>query len=371
MGALLSDDNISVDEASSADSSDRDGARPTASVRIHTIDAMRGLAALAVAWYHLTYGDPSFLPDGLLKSSGRYGGVGGVQTFFVISGFIIPFALYQAKYTHRSFFRFLGKRMLRLDPPYIASIAFVLFLGAIAREFPQFLWHLHGFKIRELAAHLGYLNGFFAYRWLNNVYWTLAIELQYYLLIALAFPLSQRLPKRTAWLFPFMLVLASWLPRPRLGGAPLRDDLILPYLGVFAIGFLAFQHRIGAISWRTYLPLLVGAGIAVFLRENASIAVAAVAAATVISLVAVRHPLLSWLGECSYSLYLVHEPVRWVAYAAARMDPSISGSGREIVACVALVVSFALARLMYVVVERPSQRLSSRLRYAPSYTASA
>src|SRR5262249_53278268 len=156
--------------------------------------------------------------------------------------------LHRAKYTHRSFFRFLGKRMLRLDPPYLASIAFVLVLGAVAREFPGFLWHLHRIKARELVAHLGYLNGLFAYRWVNNVYWTLAIELQYYLLIALLFPLSERLPKRTVWLFPLMLVLASWLPRPRLGGAPLRDDLILPYLGVFAIGFLAFQHRIGAIS---------------------------------------------------------------------------------------------------------------------------
>jgi len=366
MTAAVHSDELSSCDVLPSQRPDSDPPHPRPSSRIHTIDALRGLAALAVAWYHLTQGDPSFLPDGLLKSSGRYGGVAGVQSFFVISGFIIPFALYQAKYTQRSFFRFLGKRMLRLDPPYLASIAFVLFVGAIAREFPGFLWHLHRVSARELVAHLGYLNGLFAYRWVNNVYWTLAIELQYYLLIALIFPLSQRLPRRTAWLFPLMLVLASWLPRPRLGGAPLRDDLILPYLGVFAIGFLAFQRRIGTVSWRLFLPLLVVAGVAVYMRQNGLIAMAAVGAALVISLVAVHHPLLSWLGESSYSLYLVHEPVRWVVYAAARMDSSIGGSGRELVACAALAIAFLLARLMYIAVERPSQRLSARLRYVPT-----
>ena len=366
MTVAVASDELSDRDLSPPHRAEREASRRLPATRIHTIDALRGLAALAVAWYHLTQGDPSFLPDGLLKSSGRYGGVAGVQSFFVISGFIIPFALYQARYTHRSFFRFLGKRMLRLDPPYLASVALVLLLAAIAREFPGFLWHLHRVKTRELFAHLGYLNGLFGYRWVNNVYWTLAIELQYYLVIALLFPLSQRLPRRTAWLFPFMLVLASWLPRPRLGGAPLRDDLILPYLGVFAIGFLAFQRRTETISWRAFLPLLAAAGAAVSVRQNGLIAISATAAALVISLVTLRNPLLSWLGECSYSLYLVHEPVRWVIYAAARMDTSIGGSGRQLVACIALAAALVLARLMYMMVERPSQRLSARLRYTPA-----
>jgi peptidoglycan/LPS O-acetylase OafA/YrhL len=337
---------------------------PGAPERLHTIDAVRGLAALAVVWYHLTNGDPTFLGPGWFRSSGRFGGVGGVQAFFVISGFIIPFALHRAGYTHRSFFRFLGKRMLRLDPPYLVSVAFVLLVGAIAHQSPGFLWHLHRVRMREIFAHLGYLNGLFGYRWVNNVYWTLGIELQYYLLIALIFPVT-RLPRRTAWLVPTMLILAAWLPRPRLGGAPLRDDLILPYLGVFAIGFLAYQHRAGAIAKSWYLPMLGTAGIAVYIRQDGLIAGMAVGTALVISFVPLRHSFLTWLGAFSYSLYLMHEPVRWVFYAGARMHPEIGPGGRQIVAVAALAGAFMLARCMYLVIERPSQRWSSRLRYAP------
>jgi len=38
--------------------------------RNHTADALRGLAALAVCWFHFTHGNAAFLPEGLRHDGG-------------------------------------------------------------------------------------------------------------------------------------------------------------------------------------------------------------------------------------------------------------------------------------------------------------
>src|ERR1700751_2787177 len=85
--------------------------------RLETVDQLGGLAALAVGWYHFT-NVRSFLPEGWLKQSGSFGWL-GVEVFFVISGFILPWALYGADYRLSHFPRFLAKQILRLAPPYL------------------------------------------------------------------------------------------------------------------------------------------------------------------------------------------------------------------------------------------------------------
>src|SRR6476659_1629485 len=90
--------------------------------RVGTIDVLRGVAAVAVAWFHFTNGNQQFMSAGLIKSSGHYGWL-GVEVFFVVSGFIIPYSLYRGGYRVRLHWRrFVAKRILRLDPPYIAAI---------------------------------------------------------------------------------------------------------------------------------------------------------------------------------------------------------------------------------------------------------
>src|SRR5207244_1915888 len=65
--------------------------------RIEAIQGLRGLAAFSVCWFHFTNGNPTFLSPGILKSSGTLGGL-GVEIFFVISGFIVPYSLYTSGY---------------------------------------------------------------------------------------------------------------------------------------------------------------------------------------------------------------------------------------------------------------------------------
>ena len=56
--------------------------------RLQAVEYTRGVAAFMVMWFHFTY----LMPDGVLRASGLYGYL-GVEAFFVISGFIIPYAM--------------------------------------------------------------------------------------------------------------------------------------------------------------------------------------------------------------------------------------------------------------------------------------
>jgi len=102
--------------------------------RIPGVDALRGLAALAVCWFHVTIGTAN-LNNGIVRSSGTYGWL-GVELFFVISGFIIPYSLQRSGYKLKNYPVFLLKRITRLDPPYLASIVLVIAVTFFVYPYP-------------------------------------------------------------------------------------------------------------------------------------------------------------------------------------------------------------------------------------------
>src|ERR1700722_12839903 len=88
--------------------------------RMEGIQKLRGLAALAVTLYHCSLNVRLPWPQGFLSAAdfGKF----GVEAFFVISGFILPYSLWKAGYVLGDAGKFLLKRLARLDPPYLASI---------------------------------------------------------------------------------------------------------------------------------------------------------------------------------------------------------------------------------------------------------
>jgi peptidoglycan/LPS O-acetylase OafA/YrhL len=326
--------------------------------RVETVDQLRGLAALSVCWYHFTQGGAhfqSFLPDGWVKESGRFGYL-GVNAFFVISGFILPWAMDRAGYRLRHYPKFLAKRILRLDPPYLVTLGLLVGLAFL-------VWALHAFQpdklslsVPQVALHLGYLNAFFGYEWLSPIFWSLAIEFQYYLLLGLVFPLLVH-PRLFARLSTLSILGALAFVVP-------KSAFIFHFMCLFLLGISAFYLKTGKVGAKTFAGLLILIGLGCAWTLKPSIAIVGVVTAMVIAFVNLKISPLRFLGKISYSLYLLHGIVggiivavgmRWIDRPANRLAllPVMLG--------LALLVAFALHRW----VELPAQRWSSAIRYSP------
>ena len=81
-----------------------------------------------MALYHFTGG-----LDRWIKASGARGYL-GLTIFFVISGLVIPYAMWRGRYRGPADApAFILKRLTRLKPPYFAAIAITLVLGICQR----------------------------------------------------------------------------------------------------------------------------------------------------------------------------------------------------------------------------------------------
>lgn len=328
--------------------------------RVAVVDGLRGLASFAVCWYHLVYANGAFAGGGIvaatLRDSARNAWT-GVEVFFVISGFVIPLALYRACYTARSYRSFMFKRIVRLDPPYLVSVLLCVVLWYVWAVVPQFHGPAFTLTVSGLLLHLGYLNAFFHQGWLNPVYWTLAIELQYYLGMGLIFGalVSSRWIVRFAC-FAGLGVAAFLVPNP---------SLVFHYLFVFMLGLATFQYRAGILSLGPYLLTVAAVALGADLTLGPMVAGVAVATAGAIAFVRRDFRILGFLGAISYSLYLVHVPVgeRVLDLGLAHVH---SGLARCTLLAISLIASLGAATLLYRYVERPAQRLSGRIRYRPA-----
>ena len=97
--------------------------------KIASIGLMRGIASAMVCLYHLTNGNKRLLPDDNMLRTGAWWLHTGGEIFFIISGFIIPYSMYVNNYSIKNIGTFFKKRMIRIEPPYLISIAVVLVLG--------------------------------------------------------------------------------------------------------------------------------------------------------------------------------------------------------------------------------------------------
>ena len=273
---------------------------PPPSGRIATVDALRGIASLSVAWFHFTNANPALTP-GIVKTSGSYGWL-GVYIFFVISGFVIPYSLEKANYGYRQFWSFLSKRIVRLDPPYFANMAFILGLAFVVPLVPGFRGPQPHFTATQLLSHVAYLNSVVGKTWINPVYWSLGIEFQYYLLIGLIFPLlcSSRLTTRMVTTFA-LLVPGFFVP---------NGSLLFVHLPLFVAGILTYQFKVGRLSKGSYFGVLAVTAIVTGFGPGVVIALTCAITSLVIAFVEFGGRILTWLGSISYSLYLMHVPSR-------------------------------------------------------------
>jgi peptidoglycan/LPS O-acetylase OafA/YrhL len=323
---------------------------------LSTVDALRGLAALAVCCCHV------FVVGGW-KSITTYGWL-GVYVFFVVSGFIVPYSLARGQYIFRDYPRFIAKRITRLDPPYIVSMFLAIALHYISYQFPQFQGPAPDYSLKQVLMHFGYLNSFFGGTWIIVVYWTLGIEFQYYLLVGLIYPLltSNRLIAQAG------LVALCTLGINRFD-FPLhlqadQGPLIGHYAFVFLLGMLAFRFRLQMIGKRSYLIMAVLAAVMVSGICGPIVGITSLCTSLLIAFANIRSKALIWLGSISYSLYLFHYLIGGrILGIGLRLAHSVFQ--QYIVQVCALLACLGFAYLMCRLVEEPAKRFASRIRLHP------
>jgi peptidoglycan/LPS O-acetylase OafA/YrhL len=280
--------------------------------------------------------------------------------FFVISGFVIPYAMYSMNYRiGDDAWPFLLRRIVRLEPAYIVSVFVAFALAFVATRTPGYGGppqpSLTGFLLQFL-----YLCDWFHVRWLIDPAWSLAIEFQFYLFMLIAAPLllSRSMPVK---IFFFAAALAASLLIP-------DKRAVFHYLPCFAIGFAVFLFYVKRIGFSILLALCVACSAITALESGISIAVAATITASLIFIPIQRPvPVLSFLGTISYSLYLVHTlvGVRIVNLAMRTSSQWIYLAGLA----AAIIASLSAAIALWYFVERPSHLPARIVKRRPALAA--
>lgn len=335
-------------------------AAPARAPRMAALDGLRFLAALGVLAYHFTTREttawgrdlaevaPAVAPWAVYTSLGP-------ELFFVISGFVILMTVWG-----RSVPDVIGSRVARLFPAYWVA---VLATGALL------LWVWPGKVVSggQVLVNLSLLQSLVDVKHVDGVYWTLWVELRFYLLIVLfaAVGITRR---RVLW-FAALWPAAAMLARV-LGMSDAVTWLVAPYAPLFAAGMVLFViHRTG----HAVLPWLLVVGNAALaatalvparmrsLGENSVVAprpallTAALLGCVALVAVVALTPLARWrwvgltaAGALTYPLYLTHE--YWGLWVVHLLH------GRLPVAAVlaaAVALSLALAWLVHRLVEVP------------------
>lgn len=319
---------------------------------LSVIDSLRGVAALMVCLFHFISSNALFEQEPVndFFSWGKY----GVPMFFVISGTVITLSLLKSGYQLKHFGSYLLKRIIRIEPPYLVALLLTV-VYMYARELvpgatPVDLRP----SLNELLLHVGYLVGFFeGVRWVNPVFWTLAIEFQFYLFMALVGPmLLGQMAGRWA-----ILVIGLVLPVLFSGLGHLVDWLPLFYMGI-VVALRLINH----ISLTEFILVLGGCCLSgVIVLGYPDVIFALLTALVILLFPFAKSAVGSFLGRISYALYLLHA-ITGAVFINLVAKFTDSDALNVLLVAVGLLLSILVAHFFYRWVEWPSLRKSKQIK---------
>lgn len=324
--------------------------------QVNIIDSLRSFAAISVCLFHFICTITGLEYPAMMSSIASYG-QNGVLVFFVISGFIIPWSMYYKNYRPGSMLRFMAKRLIRLEPPYLASILLILIIAFIKTWFHMGVESGEDITATRIGLHFGYLINFFPeYKWLNNVYWTLAIEFQYYLLMSFLYLLFvHKSPGLRLLAYLLCFGMAWFVPDSTQSHFP-------AYAPLFLFGISVFQYKTNIVGVLECGIVIVACFVYNYAAMSTAAACFGLATALVILFFSdIKIPVLDWLGKMSYSIYLIH-PVIGAAVINI-LSRYVHTTGMKLLILLAgLIVTFVSSYIMYLLIEKPSKKLSSKIK---------
>lgn len=328
--------------------------RPAVHNNIPVINCLRGIAATMVCFFHFVNMTKGYVETKAITDL-FYFGKTGVHVFFVISGVVIPLSMIRAGYTFGNWGKFMLKRLARLEPPYLASLILAILyfkvrtLVATSSDVDMMP------PARDLLLHIGYLIPFFDGDWALDVYWTLSVEFQYYLILSILFPFVMQGKAAARYCF-YALFLISPFFFGNEGFFPQNAPLFL--MGIVYV--LLLSGYAGSIETLVVVALCLIVGV---LNLPVSYIVAGFITLLIIHYIPYyTNKVLFFLGEISYSLYLLH------LITGAAMINLLSHKfklayQKPFVIIGGYLLSVACSYVFYRIIEKPSQKLSSKIRY--------
>lgn len=334
-----------------------------------SVHLVRGIAALLVVLEHVVGRPPYAFFNycfGFLDNLGQV----GVSAFFLISGVVLPLSL-GTGYRWVQAPNFFLRRIVRIEPTFLCSVlgasVLIFLMTALAPEGK--LWTP---SFKQLALHAFYLIPFSDQAWIQDVYWTLAVEFQFYLVIGLIFPLftitGQRSPMTPLFLCAFFSLAAY-------ASGILPSVQLLKYAPCFALGMVVAVRMLfqpGILPVLLVSAFIAGVGWATDLAPGVMIGcgLAALVAVCKTDPVNQDSPWIKpwwWLGTISYSLYVSHQVLASagenIARFILRLDYGLVGQVfANLMPFGTIAVCFVAAWLLYHWVERPTLEFSKRLR---------
>lgn len=354
--------------------------------RLNALDGLRGVAILLVMGFHYFHHlESPYYKSNLYPYGERFAAVPlfqygylGVELFFIISGFVIALTLEKS----RSPLEFLLRRFVRIWPALLFSavVTFVLlnlsdapFALTRRQEWANFLPSLTLTPTRLWSGAFPHVD------FVTGVYWSLVIEIRFYIIAAILFWL---LPSKNFARNLTIFAVANsciWLLLRIVspGPAELYNTVLVPeFMPWFAAGALfyeLYQDRISRhLAFVTlaviFIPICISNTHYAIISRSPLIAsaIAFLFLAVFWLLIAkdgqvkvlASKPLL-WIGECSYSIYLFHYAVGMILISS--ISKSIGLFAQVSLALGASVLVLILGRLSFRFVENPSRRILTKL----------
>lgn len=308
-------------------------------------------------------------PLGIIQNFGFF----GVALFFLVSGFIITYAVQR-----EDRISFSVKRIFRIFPPLIVVVFAALGLYWIEFRSTGIPNPTVALRPYEIFLSTVALNALFSANGVLAVGWTLTIELLFYCHVLLLNPLLRRSALWSAITFvawPAILIrlcVASGFAKV-LGIATANLATLSEFLPVFGIGMAIYYAWAGRLSFGKTVAVAVAGWVTMVYNlsvmqpfnivaptshptQIAYVIGVFVAALWVWRDVAQNPAWLRFFSNISYSLYLIHYPFGLLA-----MDKLHGRIGFTAAATVSLALVFGLSYLSYRFIEAPSQRLARRI----------